>query len=98
MEKKDNKVRGDIVYNFVKDYNEDVRCYNRRHYDNVEELDWDETVESLNGMTDEQQTRYEAAFREAQKQYVVILRKLVFPILEEVLDVQDFSDMWAVEL
>ncbi len=98
MEKKDNKVRGDIVYNFVKDYNEDVRCYNRRHYDNVEELDWDETVESLNGMTDEQQTRYEAALREAQKQYVVILRKLVFPILEEVLDVQDFSDMWAAEL
>ena len=63
----------------------------------ISPIDWNETVESLNEMTDEQQTRYEAAFKEAQKQYVVILRKLVFPILEEVLDVQDFSDMWTVE-
>ena len=35
---KSTKLRGDLVYNFVKEYNRDVAVYNKYHKDNVEQL------------------------------------------------------------
>lgn len=88
------KLRGDLVYSFVKEYNRDIQVYNKYHQDNQKELDWNETVTKLNNMTDEQQTMCNVAIKKAWKEYFKVLEQELNPIIAEILKLEDIKDMW----
>lgn len=91
---KSNKLRGDLVYNFIKEYNRDVAVYNKYKHDNVPALDWNETVNKLNNMTEAQLTMCNVAIKKAWKAYYEIIDKELTPVIEDILNVSSFKDMW----
>ena len=91
---KSTKLRGDLVYNFIKDYNRDVAVYNKYHKDNAPQLDWNDTVAKLNNMTDAQVTMCNVAIKKAWKEYYKMIEKELNPIIEDVLQVSSFKDMF----
>lgn len=91
---KSTKLKGDLVYNFVKEFNRDVAVYNKYHHDNAELLDWNETVKKLNNMTESQETMCNVAIKKAWKAYFEVIEKELNPIIEDILNVSSFKDMW----
>ena len=91
---KSTKLRGDLVYNFVKEYNRDVAVYNKYHKDNVEQLNWNDTIAKLNKMTEAQETMCNVAIKKAWKEYYKIIEKELNPVIEEILNVESFKGMW----
>lgn len=91
---KSTKLRGDLVYNFFKDYNRDVAVYNKYHNDNVEQLNWNDSVAKLNKMSKAQETMCNVAIKKAWKEYYKIIESELNPIIEDILDVSNFKDMW----
>lgn len=91
---KSTKLRGDLVYNFVKEYNNDIRVYNKHHEDNIPELNWNDTVAKLNEMTDAQQTMCNTAIKKAWKEYYKIIEKELNPVIEEILKVENIKNVW----
>ena len=91
---KSTKLRGDFVYNFINTYNKDVACYNRYHKDNVEKLNWNDTVTKLNEISDEQNTRLQATIKKAWKAYYKIIETELNAEIRDILKLNDFKDMW----
>lgn len=91
---KSTKLRGDLVYNFVKEYNRDIAVYNKYHDDRVEQLNWNDTVTKLNKMTKEQETLCNVAIKKAWKAYYKIIENELNPVIEDILKVDNFKDMW----
>jgi hypothetical protein len=91
---KSEKLRGDLVYNFIKEYNRDIAVYNKYHDDHVEQLDWNDTVKKLNKMTDAQKTMCDVAIKKAWKEYYRIIEKELTPVIEDILKIDSFEDMW----
>lgn len=91
---KSTKLRGDLVYNFFKDYNRDVAVYNKYRKDNVPQLDWNEAVTKLNNMTEAQETMCKVAIKKAWAKYYEMIEKELNPIIEDILNVSSFKDMW----
>lgn len=91
---KSTKLRGDLVYNFIKEYNRDVAVYNKYHKDHAPQLDWNDTVAKLNNMPDAQVTMCNVAIKKAWKEYYKMIEKELNPIIEDVLQVSSFKDMF----
>lgn len=91
---KSEKVKGNLVYSFIQDYNRDVAVYNKYKHDNVERLDWNNSVAKLNNMTDAQETLVNVAVKKAWKEYFKVIEKELYPVLEDILNVSNFKDMW----
>lgn len=91
---KSEKVSGNLVYNFIKEHNNDVAVYNKYHEDRCEKLDWNETVTKLNKMTEAQKTMCDVAIKKAWKEYYNIIEKELHPVLEDILNIDNFKDMW----
>lgn len=90
---KSNKLRGDYVYDFLKTYNREVAFYNRRHKDNVDQLEWEPTIKQLNKMSKEQETMCATAIKKAWIEYYKTLEKELHPIIEDILGIDTFRDM-----
>lgn len=91
---KSTKLRGDLVYSFVKEYNRDVAVYNKYKQDNVPQLNWNDTIAKLNAMTEEQQVQCNTAIKKAWKEYYKVIEKELNPVIEEILGVENFKGMW----
>jgi uncharacterized FlaG/YvyC family protein len=91
---KSTKIRGDLVYNFMKSYNTDVAVYNKYHKDNIKQLDWNDTIKKLNKMTESQYTLCNVAIKKAWKEYYKIIENELNPVIEEILKVDNIKDMW----
>lgn len=94
MEKiKSEKLRGDLAYNFLKEYNRDVAVYNKYHKDNIEPLEWEATIAKLNSMSDAQLAMCNVAIKKAWKEYYRIIEQELNPIIEEILEV-NIRELW----
>ena len=91
---KSTKIRGDLLYSFFQEYNRDVAVYNKYHEDNIERLDWNETVTKLNKITDAEELMCKVAIKKAWKEYYRIIEQELYPILEDLLGLEDFKGMW----
>lgn len=89
---KSTKLRGDLVYNYIKERNNEVAVYNKYHKDNLEQLNWNTAVAKLNKMTEAQETMCNVAIKKAWAEYYKTLRNELNPIIDDILKVQSIFE------